>query len=126
MTQVNVEPVPVRVLNHPEPVRYEVRATYRTIVLTSVNPYQQVAGYDPLRECVRFTGHTNGFTVCGSIQQASDPNNAVNPPTAANGRFIPAGATQVEFETRGQNELWFAGYAFPTVIGLEIIRKVPE
>ena len=95
-------------------------------MLTATNPYVQVAGFDPLRDCIKFAGHANSFVVAGSVGQAADPNNAIAPPTAPNGRFIPAAATNVEFTVHGQNEIWFAGNTFPTVIGVEILRKVSE
>lgn len=126
MSRTEVEPIPVQVINHPEPKRYEKRAAYRTFVLTAAQPFVNVAGYDPLRICIRLTGHTNSFVIAGSVSQASDPNNAVPNPPAPNGRLIPANAINVEFVTEGQNEIWFAGNTFPTVIGCEIIRKVPE
>jgi hypothetical protein len=125
MSRTEVEPIPVQVINHPEPKRYEKRAAYRTAVLTANNPSAQLAGYDPLRICIRFTGHANAFVVSGSISQANDPNNltgVANP----NGRLIPAGATNTEFTTEGQNEVWVSGATYPTIIGYEIIRKVPE
>jgi hypothetical protein len=126
MTSVEVQPVPVEVINHPEPKKYELRAAYRTVVLTATNPSAELAGYDPLRVCLKFTGHANAFVLSGNISQANDPANLINPLVNPNGRMIPAGATNVEYQAEGQNEIWASGGQYPTVIGYEILRKVPE
>ena len=123
---VTVEPVPVKITNHPEPTRYEKRSAFRSVVLTATNPYQQLVGYDPLRICVRIaTGGSGPFIICGSIQQAADPNNIVVPIVAPNGRYIPTGGF-IEPVVEGQNEIWVVTNVFPTIIGYEILRKVPE
>jgi hypothetical protein len=125
MTQVSVEPVDVRVINHPQPKKYEIRASYRTVVLTATNPAIQVAGYDPLREEIRFSPAANAYVISSSISQATDPNNLVNPLVNPNGRIVPA-ALGTEVITCGQNDVWLSNGQYPTVIGFEIIRKVPE
>lgn len=50
MNHVKTDPIEVRVVNHPTPKRYELRGAYRSAVLTAANPYQQIAGPDPLRK----------------------------------------------------------------------------
>jgi hypothetical protein len=125
MTTVQVEATPVRVVNHPEPDKYEVRAAYRSVVLTAANPAQQVAGYDPLRKLIRFSPASNPYVISGSISQASDPNNLVASATAPNGRYVPANLG-TEVLTEGQNDVWVSAGTYPTIIGFEIVRKVPE
>lgn len=44
------EPIEVKVINHPQPGRFQLRGAYRSVVLTAANPFQQIAGPDPLRE----------------------------------------------------------------------------
>jgi len=126
MTMVEGPPLPVHVVNHPEPKRYEIRAAYRSAVLTVTNPFAQIAGYDPLRECIRFSGgNVNAYVISGSISQASDANNLAAVIANPNGRLIPAAANWAPF-TEGQNEVWLSAGVYPTIIGYEIIRKVPE
>lgn len=122
---IKVEAIPVEVINHPQPKRFLRRAAFRSFVLTAANPYQQVAGSDALRECIRISPVTNAIVVGGSISQASDPNNLGAAITQPNGRFIPAG-TSNEFIVEGTNEVWFSTGTYPTIVGVEIIRKVPE
>lgn len=128
MSIAEVTPIPVMVLNHPQPKSYERHSAFRSFVLSAANPYQQVAGYDPLRECIRVSGVANAIVICGSISQASDPNNTVSPFAAPNGRFIPGGAAlaAMEWTVDGTGEVWIATNTFPTIVGVEIIRKVPN
>jgi hypothetical protein len=128
MGTVEIQPVPVEVINHPIPKRYECRSSFRSIVLTAANPYQQVAGFDPLRERIKLSGVANAVVVGNSISQASDPNNVANPYVAPNGRFIPGGAAlaAIEWTIEGTQEVWLSGNTYPTIVGIEIIRKVPE
>lgn len=123
MSRTEVEPVPVQVVNHPEPKKYEIRSTHRTFVLTATNPFANVAGYDPLRMCIYLVSKTNDVIVASSVQQAADPNNAASPYTAPNGTLVPAG---IRWKREGQNEIWLAANTFPTMVGVEILRKVPE
>lgn len=212
MSRTDIEPIPVQVVNHPEPKRFEVRGARRTAVLTAANPNAQIAGFDPLRECIYLSPAANAYVICGSISQASDQNNTTAPasvtttpavanqiPLAAtgvaaysnnpvgviqtitggtvtqiaingtvtgltsgtfyvpafgtvtvtysvapttyittgipvtstpipfanpNGRVVLANAPEVRAE--GQNEVWLVTNVYPTAIGYEIVRKVPE
>lgn len=127
MTQTQTAPIQVEVVNHPEPKRYEIRAAYRTAVINSANPYQLIAGYDPLRVKIRISGTTKNIIVCGSVSQASDTNNLSGVATAApNGRLLPAGT--FEWTVEGQNEVWITAATadLPISVGYEIVRKVPE
>lgn len=123
MSRLEVEPIPVEVINHPEPKKFERRSTQRTFVLTAQNPFANVAGYDPLRETMFLIAKTNDVIIASSVQQAADPNNAASPYVAPNGTLLIAGQ---RWERKGQNEVWLAGNTFPTMIGVEIVRKVPE
>lgn len=127
-TNVDVVPVPVHVMNHPEPKRFLCRSSFRTVVLTATVPYTQLAGFDPLRERVKISGLANSIVVTSSTGQASDPANLVAVPANPNGRLIPGGATiqAMEWTIEGTQEIWFSGGTYPTMIGCEIIRKVPE
>ena len=125
MTTVKQDAVPVEVVNHPTPKRYSLRGAYRSVVLTAANPYQQLVGPDPLRKYLTISGTVaNAFVVCGSISQASDPNNAVNPIVNPNGRYIPPGIE--EWCIEGQQEIWVVASVFPTIIGYTVLREVPE
>ena len=119
-----VTPLEVKVVNHPEPRKFERRAAYRTAVLTAANPYAQLAGYDPLREYIRFSGAANAYVISGSISQASDAANVATPYVNPNGRLVQANS--LEIVTEGQNDVWLTGNTYPTMVGYEIIRKVPE
>lgn len=119
------EPVKVEVINHPQPKRYELRGAYRSFVLTAANPYQQIAGPDPLRKYITISGNaTNPLVICGNVSQASDPNNAAVPITQPNGRYIPPGIE--EWCIEGQQDVWVVASAFPTIVGCTILREVPE
>ena len=119
------EPIEVKVVNHPKPTRYELRGAYRSVVLTAANPYQQLVGPDPLRKHITAGPlGANPIVVCGSISQASDTNNAVNPVTQPNGRYVPANSQ--EFQIEGQQEVWIVASAFPTIVGYTIVREVPD
>lgn len=127
MTQVQTEPIEVRVVNHPEPRRYEIRAAYQTAVINAANPYVQIAAYDPLRIKIRISGTTKNVIVCGNISQASDGNNAAGVATAKpNGRLLPSGT--FEWTVEGQNDVWLTAATadLPVNVGYEIVRKVPE
>jgi len=125
MTTAKVDPVPVEIVNHPTPKRYELRGAYRSVVLTAANPYQQIAGPDPLRKYVTISGTAaNAFVVCGSISQASDPNNVATPLVNPNGRYIPNGIE--EWCIEGNQEIWVVTNTYPTIIGFTILREVPE
>jgi hypothetical protein len=127
--ETGVEPVPVTVVNHPTPSRYSCRSSFRTIVLTATNPYAQLAGADPLRKCVRISGVQNPIVIGNSISQASDPNNLAAAIANPNGRYIPGGAALQAMEwivEGGDNEIWFSAGVYPTIIGCEIVREVPE
>jgi hypothetical protein len=127
MSETVTEPVKVQVVNHPEPTRYEVRAAYETAILNAANPYQQIAGYDPLRMMIRISGTSKSVIVSGNISQASDADNLAGIATAKpNGRLLPAGV--VEWTVEGQNDVWLscATADMPVAVGYEIIRKVPE
>lgn len=117
-------PIQVEVTNHPEPKKFEVRAAYRSAVLTSANPVMQIAGYDPLRERIRFSPAVNAYVISGGISQATDGSNTAASIVNPNGRFMPSGTA--EYVSEGQNEIWVSTGTFPTVIGYEIIRRVPE
>lgn len=125
MTHVSTQPVPVEVVNHPEPKRFEVRAAYRSIVLTANNPSAEIAGYDPLRECIEFSPAANAYVISGSVSQANDPNNLAATIVNPNGRYIPANAG-FQVTTTGQNDVWVSTGTYPTIVGFQIIRKVPE
>lgn len=125
--ETQTAPIQVEVVNHPEPRKYEIRAAYRTAIINAANPYQQITGYDPLRMRIRISGTTKNIVVCGSISQASDPNNAAGAATAApNGRLLPLGT--FEWTVEGQNEVWITAATadMPIAVGYEIVRKVPE
>jgi hypothetical protein len=119
-----VTPLQVEVVNHPQPRKFERRAAYGTAVLTAVNPSRQIAGYDPLREYIRFSGAANAYVISSSISQANDAANVATPYVNPNGRLVQANS--LEIVTEGQNEVWVTGNTYPTMIGYEIIRKVPE
>lgn len=126
MTRSDVtNPIPVEIVNHPEPKKFETRAAYRSAVLTAANPWAQIAGYDPLRECIEFSPASNAYVISGSISQATDGNNLVAVIANPNGRYVPANVATV-IQTRGQNDVWVSAGVYPTIIGYEIIRKVPE
>lgn len=118
-------PIKVEITNHPEPENCEVRSAYRSAVLTSTNPFTQIAGFDSLREAVHFSPAANSFIICGNVSQASDPNNLIALTTNPNGRYVPANAN-FDVIAHGQNELWVTGGTYPTIIGYEIVRKVPS
>lgn len=117
-------PIDVRVVNHPEPANYEVRSAFRSAVLTATNPSIQIAGYDPLRKCIWLSPAVNAYVIAGSIGQAQDPNNLAASIAQPNGRYVPANVPETIVE--GQNEVWIATGTYPTVVGYEIVRKVPQ
>jgi hypothetical protein len=119
-----VTPLKVEVVNHPQPVKFERRAAYRTVVLTAANPFAQIAGPDPLREYIRFSGAANAYVISSSVSQASDAANVATPYANPNGRLISANS--LEIITEGQTDVWVTGNTYPTMVGYEIIRKVPE
>lgn len=126
MSHDKVVPLQVEVTNHPEPKKWERRAAYQSKVLTASTPFDQVCGYDPLRECVRFSGgNANPYVISGSKSQASDVNNLAAVIATPNGRYVPANAAY-ETTAEGQNDIWVSAGVYPTIIGYEIIRKVPE
>lgn len=125
MTQEQTAPVKVEIVNHPTPKRYELRAAYRSIVLTAANPYQQMAGPDPLRKHITLSGVAKNVIIGSSVSQVSDPNNAAaaaNP----NGRFIPLGV--MEWCIEGQQEIWVTAATadLPVIVGFTIVREVSE
>ena len=126
MTTTKQDAVPVEVINHPTPKRYSLRAAYRSAVLTSANPYQQIAGPDPLRKHITLSGVAKNVIICGSISQASDPNNQVTATPNPNGRFIPLGV--MEWCIEGQQEVWVTAATsdLPVIVGYTIVREVPE
>jgi hypothetical protein len=71
------EPIDVRVINHPKPRNYQVRGAYRSVVLTAANPYQQIAGPDPLRKHI-----TMGPAVQQVSQTTLDNTGSVTSPGA--------------------------------------------
>ena|SRR6266700_7340359 len=120
------EPIKVQITNHPEPKRYLLRGAYRSVVLTTANPYLQIAGADPLRKHVTLSGVSKNVIICGNVSQASDPNNAVTATPNPNGRFIPLGV--VEWRIEGQQEIWVTAATsdLPVIVGFTIVREVPE
>lgn len=121
---ITTEPIKVHAVNLPEPKTYECRSSYRTAVLTALNPTVNIAGYDPLRERIRFSPAQNDYVISGGISQAEDQLNLVTPYANPNGRLVPA-LTNAEVICEGQNEVWLSASVYPTMVGYEIVRKVP-
>lgn len=124
-------PIQVEVVNHPQPKKYLIRSSYRTVQLSLAVPVVQIATYDPLRVRIRFSNTIKGYVICGSLSQAQDPANSLGPATAVpNGRYVygTSQAANGEAITEGQSEVWLTGGVgdFPFVVGYEIVREVPE
>lgn len=101
----------------------EIRTSHRTYVLTAIQPYVQIVGFDPARKLISINvADSNPVIVCGDITQASDAANTA--PTAAtpNGRIVTQGLGDVGF--LGQDEMWIAGGTYPTRVGVTITREI--
>lgn len=99
----------------------EYRTAHRTIVLNAVNPYVQLAGYDPARIEVYMNVMDNPIVLCGDISQASDPANTTGTLLAPNGRMMPIA---IDYCIKGQDEMWIATAVYPTRVGFTIVRKI--
>ena len=65
--------------------------TYKTVVLSSANPYRMALPEDNTRRVARIIAIDNPVILCHSENQAQDANNEVTDTPAPNGGYIPTG-----------------------------------
>jgi hypothetical protein len=129
MTNTAVEPIDVNVVSGTLEVGTkrpkECRASHRTAVLNAANPTYNVAGYDPIRKCVILSVLDNAVVLSDSIGQASDlANTAIaNAYANPNGRLLPV-SNGSEYYLETQDEIWISANAYPTRVGITIIREI--
>jgi hypothetical protein len=103
----------------------EYRASHRTFVLTSANPAQNVAGYDPARYCIYINVLDNTVVLSESTSQANDAANIAiaNAYANPNGRLLPV-SNGSEYHLETQDELWISANAYPTRVGITLVREI--
>ena len=101
----------------------EYRASHRTIVLTAANPAQNIAGYDPARYCIHINVMDNPVVLSNSTSAANDASNISGTLTTPNGRILGV-SNGSEYPLETQDELWVSAAAFPTRVGITLIREI--
>ncbi len=129
MTHTEIPPLDVRIISGTvdigEKRPREYRASHRTFVLTAVNPFANVAGFDPARKCVSINVLDNSIVLSESISQANDPQNITiaNAYANPNGRLL-AVSNGSEYYLETQDELSPSSNVYPTRVGVTLIREV--
>lgn len=103
----------------------EYRASHRTYVLNAANPYLNIAGFDPARKCAYLNVLDNSIVLTSNLGQASDlANTAIgNAYASPNGRLLAVSAGS-EYLLETQDELWVSANAYPTRVGVTIVREI--
>jgi hypothetical protein len=65
--------------------------TFKTVVLSSANPYKMALPEDNTRRVARIIAIDNPVVLCHSENQAQDPSNEVTSVPQPNGGYIPTG-----------------------------------
>lgn len=119
-----IPPVNVRIIEDENKAKdrpKELRTSHRTFVLTAIQPYAQLAGYDPGRMRIDMNVMDNPIVLSGSISSASDPSNTTGTLVTPNGRLMPVAN---DYHITGPDEQWISAAVYPTRVGITIIREL--
>lgn len=98
--------------------------TYRTIVLTTTSPVQNLLGTDPSRCHVLVQATTNDVVLAATEAQAQDAANQASGIPAPDGFLLPhANTAPARLETTEQ--LWAAAATYPAIVSLAIAAPAP-
>jgi hypothetical protein len=133
-----IEPVPVRIENVAEfQQRQGSRAklhkdvTFRTIVLTALNPVRPLMAADLSREYAQVEAFTNDVVLCETQSKAQDPANQVAGLPNPEGALLKASCTAAQptlaFPPRKLETtdlVWVTAASFPAVVVVTLINFV--
>ena len=121
MTEQTTEYPPVRVhvvtdtTKGPAPHAGRGIATGKTVVLTAVNPYDQILPQDKARLYALIQVFDNQAVLCYSEAQADNAANAANNLPTPDGTLVPTG---IVLPVKCSNAIWVTSAAFPTRVSV--------